>query len=71
MGRSVSDRVRRHREELRARGLRPIQIWVPDTRSEAFDRECERQSRLVAEAPEGETAELLDVATAEVEGWDP
>ncbi|MBW4092215.1 MAG: antitoxin MazE family protein [Proteobacteria bacterium] len=30
-------KVREHRERLRAQGLRPIQIWVPDVPSHAFD----------------------------------
>jgi hypothetical protein len=46
----VSARVRKHRDTLRAAGLRPVQIWVPDTRRPGFAQECRRQSRLVAEA---------------------
>ncbi len=42
------DKVRAHRARLRAQGLRPIQIWVPDVRSPAFKAEACRQSRLVA-----------------------
>lgn len=42
------DKVRAHRERLRRRGLRPIQIWVPDVRSRSFTLEARRQSRLVA-----------------------
>jgi len=38
------DKVRAHRARLRRRGLRPIQIWVPDVRSRAFAREAHRQS---------------------------
>jgi len=51
--RTVSSRenVRAHRERLRAQGLRPIQIWVPDTRSRKFAAEASRQSRLVASSP--------------------
>lgn len=45
------DKVRAHRERLRRRGLRPIQIWVPDVRSRMFAREARRQSRLVAASP--------------------
>jgi Protein of unknown function (DUF3018) len=45
------DKVRAHRERLRRRGLRPIQIWVPDVRSAAFVREARRQARLVATTP--------------------
>ena len=32
----------------RGQGLRPIQIWVPDTRSPKFAAEASRQSRRVA-----------------------
>lgn len=42
------DRVRRHRERLRQRGLRPIQVWVPDVNAPEFVREAHRQSALVA-----------------------
>jgi hypothetical protein len=41
-------KVREHRERLRAQGLRPIQIWVPDIRSHAFRSEAHRQSAAVA-----------------------
>lgn len=41
------DKVRAHRERLRRRGLRPIQIWVPDVRSRSFAREAHRQSLLI------------------------
>ena len=42
------DRVRRLRERLRQRGLRPIQIWVPDVNAPEFVQEAHRQSTLVA-----------------------
>jgi hypothetical protein len=41
-------KVRAHRARLRARGLRPIQIWVPDVRSPSFAAEAHRQSLAVA-----------------------
>ena len=47
---SVKERVQRHREVLRASGLRPVQLWVPDTRRPGFDQECRRQSLAVAQA---------------------
>jgi len=40
--------VRQHRERLRAQGLRPIQIWVPDVRSPSFRSEAHRQSAAIA-----------------------
>lgn len=42
------DKVRAHRARLRRRGLRPIQLWVPDVRSTKFVREAHRQSLRVA-----------------------
>ena len=41
-------KVQAHRERLRRQGLRPIQVWVPDTRSPTFAAEASRQSRRVA-----------------------
>ena len=41
-------KVRQHRERLRAQGLRPIQIWVPDVRAPSFRLEAHRQSLAVA-----------------------
>ncbi|HEX4194512.1 MAG TPA: antitoxin MazE family protein [Stellaceae bacterium] len=49
---SSRDKVRSHRERLRAQGLRPIQIWVPDTRSPRFAAEARRQCKLIAESAE-------------------
>ncbi|MDQ2103742.1 antitoxin MazE family protein [Azospirillum isscasi] len=43
----VRSRVRRHRDHLRAQGLRPVQIWVPDTRAAGFREEARRQSLAV------------------------
>jgi hypothetical protein len=45
---SVSERVGSHRQRLRAQGLRPVQIWVPDVRSPEFVSEAHRQAAAVA-----------------------
>ena len=37
-----------HRAEMRASGLRLIEIWVPDTSAPGFGEEARRQSLLVA-----------------------
>jgi len=49
MGSAVSSRVQRHRDGLRNAGLRPIQLWVPDTRQPSFAEESHRQSTLLAQ----------------------
>ncbi len=45
---STRERVRLHRERLRRQGLRPLQIWVPDTQAPEFIAEAHRQSIAIA-----------------------
>lgn len=65
-------RVQKHRDSLRAAGMRPIQIWVPDTRKKGFNDECKRQSALVAKADAGdyELQQFMDDALDDLEGWE-
>jgi hypothetical protein len=48
MPHTVNRRVEQHRARLRAQGMRPLQIWVPDTSAPGFDEECHRQSVALA-----------------------
>jgi hypothetical protein len=67
----VNARVQKHRDALRKAGLRPVQIWVPDTRRPGFAEECRRQSRLAAQADMADTGmqHFMDEALAEIDGW--
>ncbi|WP_326546491.1 antitoxin MazE-like protein [Mycolicibacterium sp. ND9-15] len=47
---AVRERVREYRRRMRERGLRPLQVWVPDVRTESFAAEAHRQASLVARA---------------------
>lgn len=61
---SSRDKVRAHRERLRKQGLRPIQIWVPDTRSRSFKAQAHRQSLAVAESElESEDQAFIDAVS--------
>ena len=42
------ERVRKYRARLRRRGLRLVQIWLPDVRRKGFAIEARRQSQLIA-----------------------
>ena len=68
---SVNARVQKHRDALRAAGLRPVQIWVPDTRRPGFAKECRCQCLLAAQADSVDTGiqQLLDEALADMDGW--
>ena len=66
---NTSERVRKHRNALRAAGLRPTQIWVPDTRRPGFAEECRRQSlRLIDDQHEIDTLHWLD-RVADRDDW--
>jgi hypothetical protein len=68
----VNSRVQKHREALRMAGLRPVQIWVPDTRHPDFAAECRRQCLLVAQADSAHAESMqlfMDEALADVDGW--
>ena len=69
MDSNSASRVQKHRAALRASGLRPVQIWVPDTRSNGFAEECRRQSLLLRDDPlEGETLDWL-AGAADTKDW--
>jgi hypothetical protein len=57
-----TDKMRDYRTRLRAAGLRPVQIWVPDTRSPQLAKEARRQSRLASskKASEQKVAAFID-----------
>jgi hypothetical protein len=68
---NVNTRVQKHRDSLRRAGLRPVQIWVPDTRQPHFADECRRQSRLIARADlkDRDLQELMEATLVDVDGW--
>jgi hypothetical protein len=62
---SSKEKVRSHRERLRAQGLRPLQVWVPDVRSAEFVEEAHRQSLAAALNPsEAQDQAFIDAITA-------
>ena len=61
---SITRRMQDYRARLRAAGLRPLQIWVPDTRSAGFVRKCRAQAKAIAaQDPAGEELQsFIDAA---------
>jgi hypothetical protein len=65
--RSSRDKVRLHRERLRAQGLRPVQIWVPDVRARSFITAARKQSRAVAASKHARTDQrFVDVVSEDL-----
>ena len=69
--RTSAERVRRRRDKLRSGGMRPVQIWVPDTRAPGFAAECARQAQLIrsAETPESQAEDEAWSEASETAGW--
>jgi Protein of unknown function (DUF3018) len=65
--RSSRDKVRSHRERLRARGLRPLQIWVPDVRARSFISAARKQSTAVAASKHAtKDQRFIDAVSADI-----
>lgn len=62
------EKVAAHRARMRALGLRPVTIWVPDTRAAKFSAEAARQSRAIAASRE-EKEEMRFVES--ISWWTP
>jgi hypothetical protein len=72
MPKSNAERVREARDKLRAAGLRPVQIWIPDITAPGFAAEAARQARLLSEweaSPAGREEMAFWDALAS-EAWD-
>ena len=64
---SSARRVAEHRSALRAQGLRPVQMWVPDTRAPGYAERVRRQLEALRNDPrEARLLEELD----EFADWD-
>ena len=70
--RSGARRVKKHRDALRAAGLRPVQIWVSDTRTPGFADECRRQTALAAasDRADPDLARFVDAALEDLGTWE-
>ncbi|MCS3743974.1 antitoxin MazE family protein [Rhizobium sp. BK661] len=67
MATPVNERVQKRRRALMEAGLRPVQIWVPDTRRPGFAAECHRQSvqTALSDAGDQELQDFLDAALSD------
>jgi len=64
------DKVARHRQRMRAAGLRPVQFWVPDTRSEDFaERVREQCLKLKGDPAESDVLQFTEEAAGQIGDW--
>ncbi|MDB5620024.1 antitoxin MazE family protein [Tardiphaga sp.] len=56
-------RVRKHRDKMKAAGLKPVTIWVPDLNAPGYREEIRRQCLILKNDPQ--EPRIL----AEIEQW--
>ena len=68
MATPLSERVRKRRSALRAAGLRPLQLWAPDSRAPGFAAVCRDQAARAAasDAADADLASFLDDALDDI-----
>lgn len=59
----ATSKMRDYRLRLRAAGLRPIQIWVPDVRSRGFAQKLRKQVLALDASHEAEIMTFIEAAT--------
>lgn len=65
-----ASKVARYRERMRAAGLRPVQFWVPDTRSPEFVEKIRQQCQGLNDDPaEAGVLRFTEEAASAVDGW--
>lgn len=63
-------KVARYRERMRSAGLRPVQFWVPDTRSPEFVAQVRAQCQsLQGDPAEADVLRFGEEAASQLEGW--
>ncbi|MEA2894326.1 MAG: hypothetical protein QOI05_5119 [Bradyrhizobium sp.] len=61
-------RVRKHREKMKAAGLKPVTIWVPDVNAPGFKEEIARAIEIIKNSTD-EKAILEELSDVDIEGW--
>jgi hypothetical protein len=61
-------RVRKHRDKMKAAGLKPVTIWVPDVNAPEFKAQVAREIAAI-NASADEKVILDELSGIEIEGW--
>lgn len=57
---SAPSKMQAYRERLRAQGLKPVQIWVPDVDAPGFEEELRRQVAALNKADEAAAMAFIE-----------
>ena len=65
---SGAERVRKHREKMKAAGFKPVTIWVPDINAPGAREQIARDIAAINSSPE-ERQILEELSDFEIDGW--
>ncbi len=68
MGLNSAQKMRQYRARLKASGLRPIQLWLPDIRSQKIIDEVRKQSIRVSS--DSQDSRIFVESVMDHEGWE-
>jgi Antitoxin MazE-like len=61
-------RVQKHRDKMKAAGLKPVTIWVPDVNAPGYAEQV-AEAIAIINASADEKVILEELSTVEIEGW--
>lgn len=70
MAKTPSEKMKDYRAKLRASGLRPVQIWLPDVNAPDFEKQARAQSLRVA-GTSGDVEAMAFIEQIEAEDLTP
>jgi Protein of unknown function (DUF3018) len=61
-------RIQKHRDKMKAAGLKPVTIWVPDVNAPGYAEQLAREIEIINNSPD-EKLLLEQLSNIEIEGW--
>jgi hypothetical protein len=65
----TNSRVQKHRDNMRAAGLRPVQIWAHDTKDPAFLAQVKRDCELINAHEDSRRVDEEMLSVADFSDW--
>jgi len=63
-----AERVRKHRQKMKAAGLKPVTIWVPDVNAPEYRAQIAHDIAVI-NASESEKEILRELSDIDTDGW--
>jgi Protein of unknown function (DUF3018) len=65
----VAKRVQKHRDKMKAAGLKPVTIWVPDVNAPGFKEQIAREIEIINADAESQRVMEEMLALADFSDW--